>query len=269
MTENKLEWQKTTKRFVTFFDIMGFKDMVQRNTHQKILSKLESLKKILKFLENVSPEDNKELKKLNTEKFQTRSVTFSDSIIFFSKGDKLEDLQKITADSYALLSTALKKNIGIKGAIAFGEITVDERLRDVRVDNRDAIELIKMFLKRPATLMYIDPPYLGDRTLGYTNDANDEEFHLNLLKTAHKARCMIFISGYDNELYNSELTKKKGWSKRTIDTTTKDINGKEHSREEVVWMNKYYVSGYKTKKLLLRLTKEELKQKKVNPERER
>ena len=117
--------------------------------------------------------------------------------------------------------------------------------------------------------MYIDPPYLGDRTQGYTNDANDEEFHLNLLKTAHKAHCMIFISGYDNELYNSELTKKKGWSKRTIDTATKDIQGNEHSREEVIWMNKHYIQASKTNKLLLKLTKEELKQKKVNPERQR
>jgi DNA adenine methylase len=146
---------------------------------------------------------------------------------------------------------------------------VVERLRDVRIDNRDAIELLEMFLKRPATLMYIDPPYLGDRTQGYTNDANDEEFHLNLLKTAQKAHCMIFISGYDNELYNSELTKKKGWSKRTIGTATKDIYGKEHTREEVVWMNKYYVLASNTNKLLLKLTKEELRQKKVNPERQR
>jgi len=125
MTENNLDWQKTTKRFVAFFDIMGFKDMVQRSTHQEILGKLESLKELLKFLENVTPENNKELKKLNTEKYQTRSVTFSDSIIFFSKSDKLEDLQKITADSYALLNKALTRNIAIKGAIAYGDITVD------------------------------------------------------------------------------------------------------------------------------------------------
>jgi DNA adenine methylase len=146
---------------------------------------------------------------------------------------------------------------------------VVERLRDVRVDNRDGIELLEMFLKRPATLMYIDPPYLGDRTQGYTNDANDEEFHLNLLKTAHQAHCMIFISGYDNELYNSELTKKKGWAKRTINTAIKDINGNQHSREEVVWMNKHYVQANNTNKLLLKLTKEEISQKKVNPERQR
>lgn len=146
---------------------------------------------------------------------------------------------------------------------------VVERLRDVRVDNRDAIELLEMFLKRPATLMYIDPPYLGDRSQGYTNDANDEEFHSNLLKMANKAHCMIFISGYENELYNSELSKEKGWSKRKIDTITKDINGNGHSRTEVLWMNKHYLTASKTNSLLLTLSKEEIRQKKVNPERKK
>jgi hypothetical protein len=125
MTDIQSDWQKTTKRFIAYFDIMGFKDMVQRNTHQDILTKLESLKKVLKHLENITVEDNEELKKINPEKFQTRSVTFSDSIIFFSKADQLEDLQKITTDSYSLIQAALKENIGIKGTLAFGEITVD------------------------------------------------------------------------------------------------------------------------------------------------
>jgi DNA adenine methylase len=146
---------------------------------------------------------------------------------------------------------------------------VVERLRDVRIDNRDAIELLKMFLKRPATLMYIDPPYLGDRAKAYTNDANDEEFHLNLLKMANKAHCMVFISGYENELYDSELTKKKGWLKRTINTITKDIYGNGHSRTEVLWVNKHYQTATKNNKLLLTLSKEEISQGKVNPERKR
>jgi hypothetical protein len=125
MTEKEFNWEKTTSRFIAYFDIMGFKDMVQRSSHEAILGKLESLKKLLSHLENVTVDENKELKKINPEKFQTRSVTFSDSIIFFSKGDKLEDLQKITADAYTLLQTALIENIGIKGALAFGQITVD------------------------------------------------------------------------------------------------------------------------------------------------
>jgi len=144
---------------------------------------------------------------------------------------------------------------------------VVERLRDVRIDNRDAVELLKMFIKRPATLVYLDPPYLGERSKGYTKDAYDEQFHEKLLSVAIKGRCMIFISGYDNEIYNSILTKNNEWSKRTIDTITKDIKGNGHKREEVVWMNKYFQEAMKTNKHLIRLTKKEIKENKLNPER--
>ena len=44
---------------------------------------------------------------------------------------------------------------------------VVERLRGVRVENRDARELIEMFADRPATLMYLDPPYYTKRKHGY------------------------------------------------------------------------------------------------------
>lgn len=144
---------------------------------------------------------------------------------------------------------------------------VVERLRDVRIENRDAVDLLKMFVKRPATLMYLDPPYLGERAKGYTNDASDDEFHKNLLKTATSAKCMIFISGYDNEIYNSMLTKDKGWSKSAIDTITKDIKGNGLERKEVVWTNKYFQHAIKSDKLPLRLTKLEIKENKLNPER--
>ena len=144
---------------------------------------------------------------------------------------------------------------------------VVDRLLNVRVENRDAIKLLKMFVNRPATLVYLDPPYLGKRTKGYTNDANDEGFHLNLLKLANKAKCMIFVSGYDNQLYNNLLTEKKGWKRKTINTITKDSNGQSHNRSEVVWVNKYFQKAVKTGKVPIKLTEKEAKQKKLNPER--
>ena len=49
---------------------------------------------------------------------------------------------------------------------------VVQRLKDVRIDNKDARVLLKKFVNRPATLVYLDPPYLGERTNGYNIDAN-------------------------------------------------------------------------------------------------
>jgi DNA adenine methylase len=142
-----------------------------------------------------------------------------------------------------------------------------ERLRSVRVENKDARELLKQYLHRPATLVYLDPPYLADRTNGYTHDENNPEFHRELLKLANRARCMIFISGYANDLYEQLLTKKRGWSRKTIKTTTRDSSGKIHKRTEVVWMNKHFRLAQKAKEVPIILTKKESKQKKLNPSR--
>lgn len=142
-----------------------------------------------------------------------------------------------------------------------------ERLRGVRIEKMDARKLLAEYLDRPATLVYLDPPYLADRTNGYNNDANDEGFHKELLKLANKAKCMIFISGYDNKLYRNMLSKKNGWSKKQIKTTTRDSSGQSHVRVEVVWMNKHFVKAQKTSQVPIKLSKQEKKMHKLNPSR--
>lgn len=141
------------------------------------------------------------------------------------------------------------------------------RLKKVRIENKDAIKLIKKYEYRPATLLYLDPPYLGKRVNGYNIDANNEKFHTKLLEFANKANCMIFISGYENDLYNSMLTEEKGWQKKIIETSTKNAKGHSHERVEVVWMNKYYISALKSGKVPIKLTEKEAAHGKVNPER--
>ena len=144
---------------------------------------------------------------------------------------------------------------------------VFDRLRDIRIENRDAREILKMFINRPATLVYLDPPYLGDRSAGYEIDANDEKFHKGLLNLANKAKCMIFVSGYENELYERILTEKRGWGKKEIRSTTKGNNGESFARKEMVWMNRAYIKALESGNVPIKLSEQELKNKKVNPER--
>lgn len=144
---------------------------------------------------------------------------------------------------------------------------VTDRLKTVRVENKDALKLIRRFLDRPATLMYLDPPYLGNRTNGYNIDANNEAFHLELLNLANSAQCMVFISGYDNDLYDTHLTEERGWTRKSIETSTKGSNGESSQRTEVLWMNRHFNNAINQNQIPLELTKEELKQKKVNPKR--
>ena len=144
---------------------------------------------------------------------------------------------------------------------------VVQRLKAVRIENKDARKLIKRYLNRPATLLYLDPPYLGERTKGYNIDANDEKFHTELLKLANKAQCMVFISGYENDLYESILSEERGWSTKKIKTHTKGSNGTLHERIEVLWMNQFFTTALESNMMPVELTVEEAKQKKVNPER--
>lgn len=141
------------------------------------------------------------------------------------------------------------------------------RLKKVRVENKDALKLIQKYLYRPATLLYLDPPYLGDRTNGYNIDANNEDFHRKLLELSNRANCMVFISGYENELYNSILNENEGWHKKTIETSTKNSKGHSHKRTEVVWMNRHYISALESGVVPIELTEKEKSQGKVNPER--
>ena len=144
-----------------------------------------------------------------------------------------------------------------------------ERLRNIRVENRDALALVRQYINRPATLLYLDPPYLGKRSNGYEFDAKNEAFHKKLLVLANQAKCMVFISGYANDLYSRLLTKKKGWRTKTIEATTRDSSGRTHLRTEIVWMNKHYWKAKKQKRVPITLSPKEREENKINPVRVR
>ena len=146
---------------------------------------------------------------------------------------------------------------------------VVDRIRGIRVENRDVFEIVEMFHDRPATLLYLDPPYFVKRRCEYTIDANNLEFHEQLLDSCQNARCMILISGYENELYNNLLTPANGWTKKCIETHTRDTKGKNIDRTEVLWMNAKFVKAKKTNRVPIRLSAKERKEYKLNPPRKR
>lgn len=144
---------------------------------------------------------------------------------------------------------------------------VAERLRNVRVENQDARRLVEMFLDRPATLIYLDPPYFVKRAHKYVIDANDVDFHTELLELCCGAKCMILLSGYDTPLYRRMLRPRDGWKRVAIKTHTRDTKGKDYVRQEVLWQNKHFVKAAKTGRVPIRLSKAEKRGDKVNPRR--
>ena len=146
---------------------------------------------------------------------------------------------------------------------------VVERLRGVRVENRDAREIVKMFIDRPATLMYLDPPYMGDHSHTYRIQDKSDEFHTELLSLCDKSSAMVLVSGYENTLYNKLLNRKRGWTKRNIKASTRGTRGKDEFRTEVLWMNDSFVQVLDTGRIPIRLSATEAKQQKINPPRQR
>lgn len=116
---NTLEgWKTTDKRFVAFLDIMGFKDMVARSSHKDVLDKLSglSLLAIASMFTNLA-------------KNNIYVTIFSDSIIVFSKDGSTEASDAFIYTVRALFCRILALKMGMKGGIAFGELTVDPTLQ--------------------------------------------------------------------------------------------------------------------------------------------
>lgn len=144
---------------------------------------------------------------------------------------------------------------------------VVERLRNVRIENQDARDLLAGLSNRPATLVYLDPPYQMARAHRYRVDADGEGFHRELLKVCRSAKCMLLISGYENPMYREMLTADRGWSSVTLDNHTRDTTGRRFGRSEVLWMNQKFTRARELGRVPIRLSAKEKRLRKINPER--
>lgn len=105
-----------------------------------------------------------------------------------------------------------------------------ERLKEAQIENSDALKLIERY-NDENTLIYCDPPYLQElrKKNMYKHEMNNEQ-HIELLKVLKTSKSKIILSGYDNDLYNSELS---GWT--TAEKQTIAQMGLH--RTEKLWMN--------------------------------
>jgi len=110
---------------------------------------------------------------------------------------------------------------------------VAERLLMVQIENRPAIEVIKLY-DSPDTLFYCDPPYVpetrGDfRAYGFEMDVED---HRLLSKTLHKCKGKVALSGY-----NCELMEELYSDWKRIDPPSKICHSVKAVRNEALWIN--------------------------------
>ncbi len=119
MLVNK-NWEVTCKRYVGFIDIMGFKDMVLKNTHQEIYKMMLKIVESTKLFEDVEWAGRKN----KNEKLVT-TTNYSDSIMIYSKDDSYDSLHDFICTIACITEDLFTQNIPFKGAIAFGTMTLD------------------------------------------------------------------------------------------------------------------------------------------------
>lgn len=111
-----------------------------------------------------------------------------------------------------------------------------ERLRQVSLECRPALELIERYGKSENVLLYVDPPYLGSTRLsgGYACEMKSEVDHRELAEALQRCRAAVVLSGYASRLY-ADLYD--GWRVTRRETATGQ-GGKWSDRTEVLWSNR-------------------------------
>lgn len=120
----KTNWKSTDNRFVAFLDILGFKDLVMRKSHEEIYAILNEISKTKKLVENAINLDKVSEVFIDADVYV---VTFSDSIIIFSKNDSLENFKYFLFATRWLFTGAFNKQIPIKGGMAYGEVSLNKK----------------------------------------------------------------------------------------------------------------------------------------------
>lgn len=137
-------------------------------------------------------------------------------------------------------SLALPKYLsGYVGRIA----PAAERLRDVSLECRPALEVIDAYGRFEGTLLYVDPPYLGEvrggakATNAYRHEMKAEADHRELAEALHSCTATVILSGYPSSLYDHLYTD---WHQVHIDAYTGQGNGDAAAaaRDEVLWSNR-------------------------------
>ncbi|MDQ1098750.1 MULTISPECIES: hypothetical protein [Chryseobacterium] len=116
--EDDSNWEITDNRFVAFFDILGFKEMVLRNTHEEIFGVLNNISELKNSF-------SKDFINSEAEKEPIRIITFSDSIIIFSKNASTESFIVFLKAINWLFAGIINTKIAIKGAFSHGLISAN------------------------------------------------------------------------------------------------------------------------------------------------
>ena len=118
-------WKNDNIRFIGFMDIMGFKDLVARKSHEDVKYMLNIMVSLNKSLESVFGKPRVKVEDRKKLESRIKSVTFSDSILFISQDDSVEDFLQISFALSIFQEASLQRGAPTKGAMSLGMLTAD------------------------------------------------------------------------------------------------------------------------------------------------
>ena len=125
MKKKSTIWENDCNRYVGFIDVMGFKEMVARKDHDEVGGMLRQMSFMKNVLQRVVLGPIETHKEVSEREERIKSVTFSDSILFVTKDDSLNDLLALALVLEIFQEAAIQRGAPTKGAISFGRLTAD------------------------------------------------------------------------------------------------------------------------------------------------
>lgn len=113
-----------------------------------------------------------------------------------------------------------------------------ERIHQVSLESRPALEIITRYRDQPEVLLYIDPPYLGTARSSDNNEYGHEMRgsgdHAELAAALTDTAAAVVVSGYPSPLYDALYS---GWHRAQFATYSGNAAGARR-RIEVLWSNR-------------------------------
>lgn len=106
------------------------------------------------------------------------------------------------------------------------------RLKQVQIEQGEAMSVVQRYGRNPQCLIYADPPYVHStrtESSNYDYEMTDVQ-HKELAEALHSVEAMVLISGYDCELYQKLY---KDW--RCVKWTSL-VNGMKRKATECLWI---------------------------------
>ncbi len=124
--------------FVAFFDILGFKDLVEKNEHENLLELYnDSLNVTLDLTDNIfSPIYNLITPEAEKDSLDIKTFVISDSIILVQNNLSQRGLLNLIAKCQALVSITMSDGIPVRGGLSFGPVSIIQNKRGTTIVGR-------------------------------------------------------------------------------------------------------------------------------------